>query len=57
MDIDWDPVRVDCNDASIPDRQRATQILTKVADVDKCSTGVGYAYDERQFTVCVEDLP
>jgi hypothetical protein len=71
MDIDWvvggcmsidpendrDPVRVGCNDASAPHRQRATQILAKVANVDQCSTGVGYAYDERQFTVCVEDVP
>jgi hypothetical protein len=70
MDIDWvvggcmsmdpendrDPVRVDCKDASAPDRQRATQILQKVANVDQCTTGVGYAYDERQFTVCVEDV-
>jgi hypothetical protein len=70
MDIDWviggcmsidpgnerDPVRVDCNDTSAPDRQRATQILQKVADVDQCITGVGYAYDQRQFTVCVEDV-
>jgi hypothetical protein len=53
---DRDPVRVDCNDASAPHRQRATQILAKVANVDQCSTGVGYAYDERQFTVCVEDV-
>jgi hypothetical protein len=70
MDIDWvvggcmsidpendrDPVRVDCHDASAPDRQRATQILVNVANVDQCTTGVGYAYDERQFTVCVEDV-
>jgi hypothetical protein len=70
MDIDWvvggcmsidpengrDPVRVECNDASAPDRQRATQLLQKVANVDQCTTGVGYAYDERQFTVCVEDV-
>jgi hypothetical protein len=70
MDIDWviggcmsmdpendrDPLRVDCNDASAPNRQRATQVLTKVANVDQCATGVGYAYDERQFTVCVEDV-
>jgi hypothetical protein len=70
MDVDWvvggcmsidpendrDPVRVDCNDASAPDRQRATQVLQNVANVDQCATGVGYAYDERQFTVCVEDV-
>jgi hypothetical protein len=70
MDIDWvvggcmsidadndrDPIRVDCNDASAPNRQRATQIMQKVANVDQCTTGLGYAYDERQFTVCVEDV-
>jgi hypothetical protein len=70
MDIDWvvggcmsidpenatDPFRVDCNDESAPHRQRATQILDGVANVDQCSTGVGYPYDERQFTVCVEDV-
>jgi hypothetical protein len=70
MDIDWvvggcmsidpendrDPIRVDCNDASAPNRQRATQIMQKVANVDQCATGLGYAYDERQFTVCVEDV-
>jgi hypothetical protein len=53
---DRDPVRVECNDASSPDRQRATQILQKVANVDQCTTGVGYAYDQRQFTVCVDDV-
>ncbi|MCW2561433.1 MAG: lppU [Mycobacterium sp.] len=71
MDIDWvvagcmsidpengsDPFRVDCSDTSVPHRQRATQILANVANVDQCTTGVGYAYDERQFTVCVEDVP
>jgi hypothetical protein len=71
MDVDWvvgdcmsidpehdrDPLRVDCNDASVSNRQRATQIMMKVANVDQCATGVGYAYDERQFTVCVEDVP
>ncbi|MDT5335332.1 MAG: hypothetical protein QOD90_837 [Mycobacterium sp.] len=70
MDIDWvvggcmsidpendrDPIRVDCNDASAPNRQRATQVMQKVANVDQCATGLGYAYDERQFTVCVEDV-
>jgi hypothetical protein len=71
MDVDWvvggcmsidpenarDPLRVDCDAAAVPHRQRATQILQKVANVDQCATGVGYAYDERQFTVCVEDVP
>lgn len=70
MDIDWvigdcmsvdpdnvrDPVRVDCGDTSVQHRQRATQILDGVASVDQCVSGVGYAYAERQFTVCVEDL-
>ena len=71
MDVDWvlggcmsvdpdngrDPVRVDCADASLPGRQRATQILRGVANVDQCGSGVGYAYDQRNFTVCVDDLP
>jgi hypothetical protein len=70
MDIDWvvggcmsidpasgkDPVRVDCYDGSVPNRQRATQILKNVASVDQCASGVGYPYDERNFTVCVEDV-
>ena len=70
MDIDWvigscmsvapendrDPYRVDCTDATAPNRQRATQVLTGVANVDQCSSGLGYAYDERQFTVCVENV-
>nr|WP_255604722.1 hypothetical protein [Mycolicibacterium xanthum] len=70
MDIDWvvgdcmsidpdgarDPIRVDCADGSAPGRQRATQILTDVAGVDQCASGLGYPYDERNFTVCVEDV-
>ena len=70
LDIDWvvggcmnvdrgddvDPVRVDCTDASVPHRQRATEILSGVASVDECGSGQGYAYEERQFTVCVEDV-
>lgn len=70
MDIDWvvgdcmsidpensrDPVRVDCADDAMPHRQRATQILDDVASVDQCGTGLGYAYDTREFTVCVEDV-
>lgn len=70
LDIDWviggcmdvdpehntDPVRVDCNDRTVPHRQRATQILQDVANVDQCASGLGYAYDERRFTVCVEDV-
>jgi hypothetical protein len=70
MDIDWvvgdcmsidpnndkDPLRADCNDSSVPHRQRATQIIEGVADVDQCASGVGYPYDERNFTVCVEDV-
>ena len=69
LDIDWvvggcmsvhpehhtDPVRVDCADRAVPHRQRATQILTDVANVDQCLSGQGYAYEERQFTVCVEN--
>jgi hypothetical protein len=53
---DKDPLQVACDDSSVPNRQRATQILDDVADVDQCASGVGYAYDERGFTVCVEDV-
>ena len=70
MDIDWvvgdcmsidpdngrDPLRVDCNDASMAGRQRAPQILENGASVGQCTSGVGCAYDERSFTVCVEDV-
>lgn len=70
LDIDWtvgrcmsvhperdtDTVQVECSDASVPDRQRATQILTGIASVDQCASGQGYAYRERLFTVCVERL-
>ncbi|OBI40599.1 hypothetical protein A5707_09305 [Mycobacterium kyorinense] len=54
-----DPVRVDCDDKSAPHRQRATQILTDLRDpvsVDQCASGVGYAYADQRFTVCVEDV-
>lgn len=71
LDVDWvvggcmsvdpdsgrDPYRVSCDDASAPGRQRATAILRGVAGVDECVSGLGYAYDERDFTVCVEDVP
>ena len=73
LDIDWviggcmsvdprhltDPFRVDCNDASAPHRQRATQILKDLdppVGVDQCASGVGYAYAQRRFAVCVEDV-
>lgn len=70
LDIDWmvggcmsvdpehntDPARVDCTDTSAPHRQRATQILKDADSVDQCASGLGYAYDERRFTVCVEDM-
>ena len=55
-DNDRDPVRVDCTDGSAANRQRATQVLQDVANADQCASGVGYPYDERQFTVCVEDV-
>jgi hypothetical protein len=68
MDVDWvigscmsvdpnhdrDPIRVNCSDASVPNRQKATQILQKVSNPDQCASGIGYPYDERQFTVCVD---
>jgi hypothetical protein len=70
LDIDWvvgscmsvdpqnrrDPFRVDCGETSVPNRQRVTQILTGVASVDQCASGLGYAYARRQFTVCVENV-
>lgn len=70
LDIDWvvggcmsmdpedgrDPIRADCRDINLPGRQRATQILQKVASADQCVSGVGYAYQERKFTVCVEHV-
>lgn len=70
LDIDWvvgdcmsidpaggaDPARVDCTDAEAPGRQRVTEILTDVANADQCASGVGYPYEERDFTVCVEDV-
>ncbi|MCB0949954.1 MAG: hypothetical protein KDB44_11890 [Mycobacterium sp.] len=70
LDIDWvvggcmsidpengrDPIRVDCPDTTMPGRQRATQILQDVASADQCASGVGYAYEERNFTVCVEHV-
>ncbi|MGK2879916.1 MAG: LppU family putative lipoprotein [Mycobacterium sp.] len=71
MDIDWvvgecmaidtegdsDPRRVYCYDSSVEGKQRAYEILTGVADVDECTNGEGYAYDQRNFTVCVDDMP
>ncbi|MCV7197033.1 LppU family putative lipoprotein [Mycobacterium angelicum] len=73
LDIDWviggcmsvdprhiaDPVRVDCNDASVPHRQRATQILNDLdppVTVYQCASGLGYAYSQRRFAVCVENV-
>lgn len=71
MDVDWvvgtcmsvdpegdtDPVRADCYDSAVPDRQRASRILTGVADANRCTSGVGYTYPDRNFTVCVDDMP
>lgn len=54
-----DPFRVDCDDASVPHRQRATQILKDLdspVSVDQCASGVGYVYTQRRFAVCVEDV-
>ncbi|KZS79299.1 hypothetical protein A4G29_22150 [Mycobacterium kansasii] len=73
LDVDWvvggcmsvdpahktDPFRVDCNDASAPHRQRATQILENLeppVTADQCASGVGYTYTQRRFAVCVEDV-
>lgn len=73
LDIDWvvggcmsvdphhtaNPFRVDCNDTSVPNRQRATQVLTDLdppVGVDQCASGLGYTYSQRRFAVCVEDV-
>ncbi|GAB2999297.1 LppU family putative lipoprotein [Mycobacterium bourgelatii] len=73
LDVDWvvggcmsidpghvlDPVRVECNDVSAPNRQRATQILKRPdgpVSVDQCATGLGYVYAQRGFVVCVEAM-
>lgn len=70
LDIDWvvghcmsidpapesDPVRADCADPALPHLQRVTEILDDVAVVDQCASGVGYAYEDREFTVCVEHV-
>ncbi|CKT83318.1 lipoprotein LppU [Mycobacterium tuberculosis] len=50
---------MDCDDASVPHRQRATQILKDLdspVSVDQCASGVGYVYTQRRFAVCVEDV-
>ena len=68
MDVDWviggcmsvdpdharDPFRVDCTDGTAVHRQKATQVLDRVANPDLCTSGLGYPYPERQFTVCVD---
>nr|WP_205878368.1 hypothetical protein [Mycobacterium gordonae] len=73
LDIDWviggcmsvdphhiaDPFRVDCDDTSVANRQRATQILKDLdppVSVDQCASGLGYTYSQRRFAVCVEDI-
>ncbi|TDH25930.1 LppU family putative lipoprotein [Mycobacteroides franklinii] len=71
LDIDWvvgscmdvpdkwdgDPVRVDCNDRNAHSKKRVTQVLQEVSTADDCITGLGYPYVDRNFTVCVEELP
>ncbi len=71
LDIDWvvgscmsvpdkwdgDPVRVDCNDGNAQNKKRVTQVLRDVSTADDCITGLGYPYVDRNFTVCVEELP
>ncbi|WP_134070511.1 LppU family putative lipoprotein [Mycobacteroides salmoniphilum] len=71
LDIDWvvgscmsvpdkwdgDPVRVDCTDGNAQNKKRVTQVLQEVSTADDCITGLGYPYVDRNFTVCVEELP
>lgn len=68
LDVDWvvdecmelsgeDPVRARC-DAPGDNTVRVVEIRSDVTDIDAC-TGAstsGFAYDERKFVVCVEEL-
>ncbi|MGE2727853.1 LppU family putative lipoprotein [Mycolicibacterium vaccae] len=68
LDVDWvvggcmsiesgrDPQRVRCDDTSVPARQRAIAVMRGEADAGACVSGLGYAYEARGFTVCVEDM-
>lgn len=71
LDIDWvvggcmsvpeqgdgDPVRVRCDDRGAQNKKRALQVLNGVSSVDECPSALGYPYVDRNFTVCVEELP
>lgn len=70
MDVDWvvgecmaidpdnavDPVRVGCYDSDVDNKQRASEILTGVVDADECRSGIGYVYETRKFTICVDHM-
>ncbi|MET4047069.1 hypothetical protein BJD99_03325 [Rhodococcus sp. 1163] len=68
LDVDWvvggcmevsgdDPVRADCATPGA-ETVRVVEILPGTTEVNDCSDPAtsGYAYDERNFIVCVEDL-
>jgi hypothetical protein len=69
LDIDWvvggcmsvdpvnvkDPVRVDCNDMSVP-TGGVPPTSSRASRMSISASGLGYAYDERRFTVCVENV-
>lgn len=68
LDVDWvvdgcmdmagdDPLRVDCGTPGTS-TVRVVEILPGTTDVNECPdpASSGYAYDERNFMVCVEEL-
>lgn len=68
LDVDWvmggcmslpdgedEPQRVDCDDRTAPNVERAIEVLEGVTDVEQCTEG-GFIYDERLFTVCTETV-
>lgn len=61
--IDWvvgGCMSVDCNDRSAPApsacRAQILRDLRSPVSVDQCASGLGYAYAERRFAVCVEHV-
>ncbi|MCL2535331.1 MAG: hypothetical protein FWE39_14315 [Nocardiaceae bacterium] len=68
LDVDWvmggcmslpdgedEPQRVDCNDPTAPNVERAVEVIEGTTEVERCSEG-GFVHDERRFTVCTETV-
>ncbi|WP_072804840.1 LppU family putative lipoprotein [Rhodococcoides yunnanense] len=68
LDVDWvvdgcmdlsgdDPLRIDCNSPG-SSTVRVVEVLPGTTDVEECAdpASSGYAYDQRNFIVCVEEL-